>query len=103
MKRTITALAFCSSLLLVLSLFLFPPAEAKENTFLTLLNLPAPPPPNPLVISSTARDPKFYDKNNPPKDDAPISDILDYWRQQSSLYEELRYQAKMSETVRARI
>jgi hypothetical protein len=61
-------------------MFLFPLVEAKENALLKLLNLPAPPPPNPLSTGAgSPRGDKFYDKSNPPKDDAPIADILDYW------------------------
>ena len=104
MKRTITALAFCCSLLLSLSFFLFPPVEAKENTLLAILNLPAPPPPNPLAAGvGSPRDQKFYDKQKPPKDDAPIADLLDYWRQQSATYQDLRYQAEMTPKVRERL
>ena len=104
MKRTITALAFCCSLLLVLLWFLFPPVEAKENTLLALLSLPAPPPPNPLAVGAgSPRSEKFYDKNDPPKDDAPIADLLDYWRQQSATYQDLRYQPTMTPKVRERI
>ncbi len=82
MKRFISALAFCVSLLILLSLFLFPPVKAKEDPIAVLLSLPAPPPPNPLVSGRNGeRDPKFYDKNNPPKDNASIDDILAYWGQ----------------------
>ena len=56
--------------LVALSFVLFPPAEAKDNVLLTLLNLPAPPPPNPLVTRrAQIRDPKFYSKKDPPKDE----------------------------------
>ena len=86
MKRFVFALMFCSSLLILLSLFLFPPAEAKENTLLVLLNLPAPAPPNPGVVPGEAkRSPAFYDRKNAPRDDAPIADILDYWRHQGAM------------------
>ena len=84
MKRFISALAFCVSLLVLLSVFLFPPAEAKENVVMKLLNLPAPPPPNPLVKGIRQRDQKFYDPNKPPNDDAPIEDLIDYWTNQSN-------------------
>jgi hypothetical protein len=49
MKRFIVATAFCFSLLLGLSFFLFPIADAAENPISVLINLPAPPPPNPQV------------------------------------------------------
>lgn len=85
MKRFISALTLCISLLVVLSLFLFPPVEAKENTLLLLLNLPAPPPPNPEAPPSERYHPsEFYDRDSPPKDDAPIEDLIDYWKQQAA-------------------
>ncbi len=104
MKRFVSALVFCISLLVALSFFLFPPVEAKENILLTLLNLPAPPPPNPLGTTKTRiRDPKFYKKKDPPKDNAPLDELLDYWKQQNSLYVKLRYTPEMSEKTRERI
>lgn len=103
MKRFISALAFCSLLLILLSLFLFPPVEAKENPLLTLLNLPAPAPRNPLVAGTRGRDEKFYSKSNPPKDNAPIEELLDYWSHQSSLDQQLRYSPEPSDAVRARL
>lgn len=100
MKRFISALAFCFSLLVLLSLFLFPPVEAKENPLQALLNLPAPPPPNPLVRNPAKnRDAKFYSKSNPPGDNAPIEDLLDYWQQQNEVYQDLRYAPEPSEKV----
>lgn len=92
MKRFISALAFCSLLLVLLSFILFPPTSAKENTLMALLNLPAPPPPNPLVTgASRERDPKFYDLHRPPSDDAPIADLIDYWTRLSSGYRNALY------------
>lgn len=87
MKRFLTAVAFCCLLLAVLSLVLFPPAIAKENTLMALLNLPAPPPPNPAVPGAEReRDAKFYDLHRPPPDDAPIEDLIDYWTRLSNGY-----------------
>lgn len=62
-------------------------AQAKEDVVAAMLKLPAPPPPNPWM-RNTSRDRKF-DKNNPPDDDAPIEDLMDYWRAQSSNYRDL--------------
>ena len=103
MKRFISALAFCFTLLVLLSVFLFPPAKAKENVLLALLNLPAPPPPNPLVAGERKRDGKFYDKDAPPKDDAPLSELLDYWKNQSEQYRDISYNAKPSDRTAERI
>ena len=73
MKRFITAFAFCFSLLLVLSFVLFPPVEAKEDVLMKLLDLPAPPPPNPLAKYTRPYAGTDYNKRTPPpKDDAPI-------------------------------
>lgn len=106
MKRFISAIALCLSLLVLLILFLFPPhrvTAAKENVLITLLNLPAPPPPNPLVPVMRNRDEKFYDKDTPPGDDAPIDELLDYWRTLDSRHVELGYNPKPSERVLERI
>ncbi|HVF46971.1 MAG TPA: hypothetical protein VNA17_05335, partial [Pyrinomonadaceae bacterium] len=103
MKRFISALVFCSLLLVLLSFLLFPPVGAKENPLLTLLNLPAPAPPNPLAIGFRDRDQKFYSKSNPPKDDAPLGDILDYWTQQSGADQKLHYRIEPTEAVAERI
>lgn len=104
MKRFISALVFCFSLLVLLTVFLFPPVEAKENVLLSLLNLPAPPPPNPLVAAAgRPRDDKFFNKSNPPGDNASINDLLDYWSSLSSSRQPLRYSPEMSDKVRERI
>ncbi len=83
MRRFISALAFCIFLLVAISFVLFPPVKAKEDPIAILLDLPAPPPPNPLVSAYRARDKNFYDKFKPPPDDAPIADLLEYWHNRS--------------------
>jgi len=84
MRRFLSSVTLCI-LLLLIGLFLFMPStEAENNVLPGLLNLPAPPPPNPFYRpSQTERDEKFYDKKNPPSDDAPIEDLLDYWKYQN--------------------
>jgi HEAT repeat protein len=57
----------------------------KENVLEALLSLPAPPPPNPLM-PLRLRDEKFYDRKNPPPDNAPIDDLIDYWTHQAGDY-----------------
>src|SRR5947208_11282979 len=100
MKRFFSALVFCVSLLLLLSFFLFPPVKAKENILIKLLELPAPPPPNPLVHSAGRdRGDKFYGRNNPPKDDAPIDDLLDYWLRFNGESQGVMYNVKPSDKV----
>src|SRR5258706_7465409 len=105
MKRFISALALCISLLLLLSAFLFKGVEAaKENPLVTLLNYPAPPPPNPLLTGlGRIRDPKFYNKNNPPTDDAPIHELLEYWIGMNNITREVVYNQRPAEKSAERI
>jgi len=103
MKRFISAVVFCLSLLCVLSFVLVRSSRAKEDVIQVLLDLPAPPPPNPLIQARGERNPEFYSKKNPPKDDAPIEDILDYWRHQSQNYRELGFNIFPSESSLDRI
>ncbi len=77
---------------------------AKEDAILTLLNLPAPPPPNPLVKTPAGpRPPEFYDKQQPPPDNAPIEDLMEYWAKMSLGYADLNYNPRPSATVADRI
>ena len=104
MKRFFSALVLCTSLLAVLSFWLFPSAEAKDDPIITLLNLPAPPPPNPLVRAlAGSRPAEFYNKSMPPPDNAPIEDLMEYWSRLSSGYQELGYNPKPSGTVADRL
>ncbi|HLM01097.1 MAG TPA: hypothetical protein VK400_08560, partial [Pyrinomonadaceae bacterium] len=84
MKRFLSAVGLCF-FLLIFGFFVFSPAsQAENNILLNLLNLPAPPPPHPLVKSGAKPRPEnFLNKSNPPKDDAPIEDLLAYWAYQS--------------------
>src|SRR5690242_7276942 len=104
MKRFALALFFCASLLAALSVFLFPTTQAAENPLLTLLNLPAPPPPNPQTARAANERPEdFYSKSKPPPDDAPIDVLMDYWRNQSQTYNDLNYKIYPSERVLDRL
>lgn len=104
MKRTISALALCITLLAAGSFVITRSTQAKEDVLPTLLSLPAPPPPNPLFRGVTSsRPPTFYDKSRPPKDNAPIDDLLDYWSKQSEGYQELVYNPKPSEKTLERL
>ncbi len=104
MKSFVSALVLCSSLLAVLGLWLFPVAQAKEDPIIALLNLPAPPPPNPWVRTpSGSHPPAFYDKESPPPDDATIEDLMDYWSRQSGGYQELGYNPQPSDRALGRI
>lgn len=105
MKRFFTAVAFCTFLLAAGSFIIVrrsgATAQAKEDFVTEMLKLPAPPPPNPWMRNKL-RDRKF-DKGNPPGDDAPIEDLMDYWRALSSGYQDLRYNILPSERSLDRI
>ena len=105
MRKFLLTSLFCTLLLCSLSSFLFPTAGAAENPILQLLNLPAPPPPNPDVILPPAviHDKKFYSKSNPPGDDAPIEILMEYWRTQSRAYNSLAYKVYPSDKVLGRL
>jgi hypothetical protein len=104
MKRFLSTVFFCLSLL-IFGIFVFlPSSKAEDNLLLTLLNFPAPPPPNPLIENNfKARAENFYHKNNSPPDDAPIDDLLDYWRHQNQYDAKYTYAPKPSEKSLHRI
>lgn len=55
-------------------------AAAQGNLVADMLDLPAPPPPNPLTSGlDRQREDSFYSSKKPPADDAPIEDLIDYW------------------------
>ncbi|HUR97340.1 MAG TPA: hypothetical protein VMZ26_04650, partial [Pyrinomonadaceae bacterium] len=104
MKRFIFAVVLCASLLCALSSLLFPSATAAENPLLALLNLPAPPPPNPQVSFATTVHPEnFFSKDNPPPDDAPIESLMEYWRVQAQIYGDVQFKIYPSEKVLERL
>lgn len=83
MKRTIFVLALCLCLLVLLSTLFVRHSKAKTDVLQSLLEMPAPPPPNPLMSGARVRDKSFYDKARPPADDAPIEELIDYWSNRS--------------------
>ena len=107
MKRFLSAIGLCAGLLFIFGLsFLLPQTEAQNNVLQSLLDLPAPPPPNPLFPFRNAnamREAAFYNKLKPPADDAPLEDLLDYWEGQSRNYRELGYNINPSEKSLERI
>ena len=105
MKRFLSAVVLCVVLLVIFGLsFLLPSSEAQNNVLQNLLDLPAPPPPNPLFyVRQSNRAGEFYSKKNPPADDAPIEDLLEYWSRQSSNYRELGYNIAPSKKTLERI
>ena len=92
MKRFLSAVGFCVFLLLF-GLFIFLPSTNAEKSLLEmLLNLPAPPPPNPLVVNNWGnRANVSFDKNKPPADDAPLADLIAYWQQINSFSQKFTY------------
>ena len=91
---------------MILGTFVFIRVSQAQNNSVTadLLNLPAPPPPNPLnEKAARGRKINFYDKNNVPKDDAPLEDLLDYWRFQSDSYNQTGYNVQPSDKSLERI
>ena len=104
MKRTIRAAAFCLSLLIGGFYMLFGVAAAPEDPIDALLRLPAPPPPNPLVIRATGRN---YDPNarngQPPGDDASIEELLEYWAMHQRSITRMGHQPEMSDKVFERL
>jgi hypothetical protein len=104
MKRFLCAVSLCVFLLLF-GLFVFLPTSQAENNILqNLLNLPAPPPPNPLVDNKAKRRTEdFYNKSKVPPDDAPLADLMDYWKQQNQFDRKFTYVPELSKESLKRI
>src|SRR5690606_41820438 len=103
MKRTIFAAVFCGSLLVMGAVVMSRPVGAQEDLVAILLEIPAPPPPNPLMPVERERPEELYDKTKPPPDDAPIEGLLEYWEVQRSQYRDLAYGAYPSARVMQRL
>ena len=104
MKRFLSAVGLCVFLLLFGLYVFLPTSRAENNILLNLLNLPAPPPPNPLVENKfMPRAEDFFSKSNPPKDDAPLNELLAYWKYQNQFSAKYTYTAKLSEESLKRI
>jgi HEAT repeat protein len=113
MKRFLSSVALCLALLLVGLFFFLPSTGAQNNarravspevTLKALLEMPAPPPPNPFYKpSSNERDEFFLDKKNPPSDNASIEDLVDYWKHQNQYNQKYTYTPKASEKTIERL
>jgi flavin reductase (DIM6/NTAB) family NADH-FMN oxidoreductase RutF len=91
MKNLIVSI-FLFAVLIFFGLFVFRHAtEAQNGVVSNLLNLPAPPNPSIEEVYRT-RTQDFLSKSNPPKDDAPIEDVLEYWENQNKLDRFPRYE-----------
>ena len=103
MKRLCFALLLCSALFVVEFSVFVPRTSAGTDIVVTLLDLPAPPPQNPLVPQPDRHPDTFYKNYDPPPDNAPIEDLMDYWEHQSANTANLSYKPVPSETVVSRI
>ncbi|MCY7375223.1 MAG: HEAT repeat domain-containing protein [Pyrinomonadaceae bacterium] len=104
MKRFLSTIAFCVFLLIFGLLVLLPSAAAEQNILQNLLNLPAPPPPNPLVRATRRNfSSNSFDREKPPGDDAPIEELLAFWQTQNNSFQEMGYNLKPSEQTLRRI
>lgn len=102
MKNLLTV-AGLFGVLLVFGLFVASEvSEAQTSVVASLLDLPAPPPPNPLSENSRSkRSEEFFSKKKVPDDDAPIEDLLDYWKAQNRFDPQTDFTVKpSSETLR---
>ncbi|MEZ5425007.1 MAG: HEAT repeat domain-containing protein [Pyrinomonadaceae bacterium] len=89
-----------SAVLILIFLPLLAAAQTPGNAKLLeeLLDFPAPP----RVVKDAKetgekkRPAEFFDSRNVPADNAPIGDLLDYWKYQSSNYNDFRYNVKPS-------
>jgi HEAT repeat protein len=107
MKRFISALTFCTLLLVGLAFLLFPRVDAKTDPLKAFLDQPAPRPPNPLVKPRTRPNANVRmlneTRNKIPADDAPIEEIIQYWASLSSTYSAERHMPRPSDTVLGRL
>lgn len=101
MKRLLTVAAFCFVLLIVEAAFLVNHSAAKADVVGQLLQLPAPPPPNPLVVRTVYSDGET--KAEPPGDDAPMADLWAFWSSVNIPERSLGYRPKMSDKTFQRI
>ncbi|MBV6497275.1 MAG: hypothetical protein DCC44_08700 [Acidobacteria bacterium] len=101
MKRLLTVVAFCLALLLVEAAFLVNHSSAKTDVVGQLLQIPAPPPPNPLVVRPIYTDSEA--KAEPPADDAPIAELWAFWSSVNIPARSLGYRPKMSDKTFQRL
>ncbi len=104
MKRFLASIAFCVLLLLVGLIAFSPGSRADGDLARKLIDLPAPPPPNPFFKpDQTVRKADFYDLNKPPSDEAPIEDLMDYWLQQNQRDRSRNYTIKPTDKALERM
>lgn len=104
MKRFLSTVVFCVCLLLCGLIVLLPSVTAEKNLLQNLLNLPAPPPPNPFFRTARKKfSPESAEKDTPPGDDAPIEELLAFWQRQNYGFQEMGYNLKPSVQTLQRI
>lgn len=104
MKRFFLTVFFCALSLTGISFVFLHSTEANGDLIGKLLKLPAPPPPNPLTdYDKKNRPEEFFDPQKPPRDDAPIDDLMDYWERQAAVNPQTFYSVKPSAKVLRRI
>ncbi|MEP6946886.1 MAG: hypothetical protein ABJA02_13275 [Acidobacteriota bacterium] len=81
MKRVYLAIGLCAALLIFEAWVFLPSTTAKTDVIPGLLQVPAPPPPNPLIPrrNSSSRPTEFFNLSKPPGDNASIDDLVEYW------------------------
>ncbi len=105
MKRVYSAIGLCAALLIFEAWVFLPASQAKTDVVDGLLRVPAPPPPNPLVSRHTGskrlQDP--YNVSNPPDDNAPTDELLEYWSAVQRQRQALGYTPDPSERTLGRL
>jgi hypothetical protein len=77
-------------------------SNAFENTARELLDRPAPPPRLPdAEPDQVARSDTFFDPQQPPPDNAPLADLIDYWEHALTLDNAIR--PRPTDAVRERL
>lgn len=78
--------------------------QQKKNLASALLELPAPPPVNPQVENNfKPRADGFYSRGKTPADDAPITDLIEYWQRMNNVDRGFKYVPAMSDRVAERL
>lgn len=105
MKRVYSAIGLCTVLLIFEASVFLPSSNAKTDVIPGLLQVPAPPPPNPLIPrrNSTNRSTEFFNLNKPPSDNASIEDLVEYWSAVQRSRQSLLYAPEQSEATVERL
>jgi len=99
-----TFLSICISLLFFSNALAQP--QNREKLLRNLLDLPAPAPgktDGETASVATERPREFYRWQNMPPDDAPIEDLLEYWKRQIYQPSQIMYRGPMSATTAERL